>query len=1221
MTKLPNYQITKLPNYPTTKLSNYHPTNTKILRSPGNHCVVCTDKDLRGANDANNTIDPSTVDLSLRAQWCNGELNTCGTLCSGDSDSNTCDPATLNYTCTCSSNGSTPGLQYYTQTMPTFICEKIYQDCIAAGENDAAAQKLCTQAETKNCGKLDPDNATASAATSSAAASALNIGREYGTGIFAAGVLVIDLLNRVMIYNKEFRGFIWDVCLARAGDNMKQTPIARCYTPSFGVEFEFLIAVLENPRISNPNPRDPRNVYFPPTEHDAAPSYFTLPAGKEDWANEWSIYAHIKTHTLLHRTPHRTRKSARSNFSMWEITRDGSIQPPQAPPHKFKKAYSDWQTYTFVPVEVRTPAYYYTEDALRDVGDFCKIMRKILPHHAQRKLRPARPHRLESLHPEHRIDDRNLHCSSFRRSTYWQWRFREDHERPAAVLESMAFLMGCETRDAFCEAVHSEGSKGVFSYMGGSAAWKFESMGTESRGGAVGVPNTIECRQHAGSLDPDEVASWVRTVVGLVHYARKVDAYEFREVLWRVKGEKWVMGCPSVREVEKRRYLPRATLYRPVFGEQWCGVVQLLRILGLRVPAAFYEERLGRWMVDGVYRHWYNDAPKEYLVAGEEGKNDGAGDEDEGDDNPLSNSLGSSDSRFGPFGPNPRTPDKKEDEKGEREEEKKEEKHPSMDLKYLGIDTLFSNISSAEEQKRKEKQVEEKAEEKQPSSREEEKKSSSPEDFPMRPGATKLQGQNKTPHSSSSEDFPVHTDAKKLEGVGRPEGFDEGDGEEQEVSEHSSLEPMHSEGMSEHSRGSMTLTFEDKGPNTMEDSPWGSFGEGEGEKADDDVVEEREAKEKESKNDKKKRSPLKYLRPLTHTPLPPLAFPSNYEERTPNQHSYLLNGTTPAEIEALAPNTENYRGSLLHRRDRQPSSPWLSQAPNIASLPPNRKPYPGPLPWMGWEWHPVDNPTAIFYPYRAQLADALEEGTIGQAWVMDHQMPANREEGIKTMLQGLQLDQVSPSLQPFLQARNYQLGRVDDALLYNMFPAPASDPTQFEKQDDEWWRFEVAGATVEELQARLAHNDLQVVRHAREKLLRIGGDDGSGDEYWPEGARNPFGGADRFQQPVVEDVSPGAPNSPNHRFPVGYRFTEGFQGPEDHEAQASFEARERKSPPRVVEGSLLARQIFHRWDNEPSSPSIHENKPRRLRNAVVLVSRGGEVVGDDQISWATGKYS
>ncbi|QSZ29876.1 hypothetical protein DSL72_004394 [Monilinia vaccinii-corymbosi] len=171
---------------------------------------------LVAANDTNSTIDPNTVDPSLRSQWCTGEINTCGTLCDGDYDANTCDTTTLKYTCTCSSNSSSPGLQYYLQSMPTFICEKIYQDCISKGENDAAAQKLCTQARAKNCGKLDPDKyvaaapsssasspasasatatatspattATASSTPSSAAAPALKIGREYGAGILAAGV-------------------------------------------------------------------------------------------------------------------------------------------------------------------------------------------------------------------------------------------------------------------------------------------------------------------------------------------------------------------------------------------------------------------------------------------------------------------------------------------------------------------------------------------------------------------------------------------------------------------------------------------------------------------------------------------------------------------------------------------------------------------------------------------------------------------------------------------------------------------------------------------------------------------------------------------------------------------------------------------------------------------------------------------------------------------------
>ena len=167
-----------------------------------------------GANNTSNSIDPNTVLASTRSQWCSGEINTCGTLCAGDYDANTCNPDTLTYNCICSSNGSAPGLQYYTQSMPTYICEQVFANCIAAGENDAAAQKVCRENEAKNCGKLDPDKyvagssasasssdapptptaptspttATPSAAASSAAASALNIGREYGVALLAAGI-------------------------------------------------------------------------------------------------------------------------------------------------------------------------------------------------------------------------------------------------------------------------------------------------------------------------------------------------------------------------------------------------------------------------------------------------------------------------------------------------------------------------------------------------------------------------------------------------------------------------------------------------------------------------------------------------------------------------------------------------------------------------------------------------------------------------------------------------------------------------------------------------------------------------------------------------------------------------------------------------------------------------------------------------------------------------
>ncbi|KAE9376479.1 hypothetical protein N431DRAFT_181342 [Stipitochalara longipes BDJ] len=115
------------------------------------------------------TFDPSTIDLTTRGQWCQAEFNTCKALCS-TTNSNSCDANTLNFTCTCASNNSAPGLQYYMQTMPTFICEENFKLCNAAAinaVNSSAAQAACVATEQNDCGHIDPANFTAAAATTS----------------------------------------------------------------------------------------------------------------------------------------------------------------------------------------------------------------------------------------------------------------------------------------------------------------------------------------------------------------------------------------------------------------------------------------------------------------------------------------------------------------------------------------------------------------------------------------------------------------------------------------------------------------------------------------------------------------------------------------------------------------------------------------------------------------------------------------------------------------------------------------------------------------------------------------------------------------------------------------------------------------------------------------------------------------------------------------------
>jgi len=167
---------------------------------------------------ANSTIDPSSVPLTTRNQWCQSQMNVCGTLCSGSTllpDGNTCNGTTLDFNCTCSANNSAPALVLYTGTMPTFICEQIFNNCNLANVGVAAAQAKCKSDEEANCGHFDPANfvaavpsssssaasttgtgtaggssatGTASSSTSAAAAATMMaMAGQYGSGLLAVG--------------------------------------------------------------------------------------------------------------------------------------------------------------------------------------------------------------------------------------------------------------------------------------------------------------------------------------------------------------------------------------------------------------------------------------------------------------------------------------------------------------------------------------------------------------------------------------------------------------------------------------------------------------------------------------------------------------------------------------------------------------------------------------------------------------------------------------------------------------------------------------------------------------------------------------------------------------------------------------------------------------------------------------------------------------------------
>ncbi|KAL7788663.1 hypothetical protein V8C37DRAFT_234461 [Trichoderma ceciliae] len=104
----------------------------------------------------NMTIDPGSVAQQQRAVWCQAQTNTCQVLCDNNADQNDCNQATLSYDCTCASNSSAPGLQYYTQTLPTFICEQLFSNCIQTNAGNQDGQDQCKTNIQKLCATRNP---------------------------------------------------------------------------------------------------------------------------------------------------------------------------------------------------------------------------------------------------------------------------------------------------------------------------------------------------------------------------------------------------------------------------------------------------------------------------------------------------------------------------------------------------------------------------------------------------------------------------------------------------------------------------------------------------------------------------------------------------------------------------------------------------------------------------------------------------------------------------------------------------------------------------------------------------------------------------------------------------------------------------------------------------------------------------------------------------------
>ncbi|KAJ5204162.1 uncharacterized protein N7498_005041 [Penicillium cinerascens] len=172
-----------------------------------------------GASNSSSYTFPSDFNIGLVKpdqlnSWCQGQRNVCPDMCDGSTSANSCDPTTLQFQCTCS-NGTVPDSSQYMQTVPFYVCQATYGQCIDAHPNDAEGQTACkdaAQCGTKNATALVSSSSSTSAtstmtmttsttssqtsSTSSVAAesttknAAITVGEGYSTGIMAGAMFL-----------------------------------------------------------------------------------------------------------------------------------------------------------------------------------------------------------------------------------------------------------------------------------------------------------------------------------------------------------------------------------------------------------------------------------------------------------------------------------------------------------------------------------------------------------------------------------------------------------------------------------------------------------------------------------------------------------------------------------------------------------------------------------------------------------------------------------------------------------------------------------------------------------------------------------------------------------------------------------------------------------------------------------------------------------------------
>ncbi|PQE11231.1 amidoligase enzyme protein [Rutstroemia sp. NJR-2017a BVV2] len=349
----------------------------------------------------------------------------------------------------------------------------------------------------------------------------------------------------------------------------------------FGVEFEFIIAAICDPRQPKIHPDDPRQVYFDTIDEDFS---IESPEVNRMIATRRTIQRHVRAALRKGKFP--TGDGDNNDIAVWEVADDPSIVTPYG------------EEYQYFGIEVRTPAFSYTRSALLQVRGVCNLLKTqfrvsvnqscglhvhvgnlhgngfTLPHlrRIAAFLHAFEP-QLDTVHPPHRLN--NPHCASFRHGTKYACSFRNEQKPLPTATEATDYWLNrspqtCK-RAAFAACTS------------GSSELAYCLIRAATYGPRFG---TVEFRQHEATLDSEPVVTWVKTVVGIMTWLRDASDREVQVLLAVAEREKWAA------EGEKGGLHDMEMMQRfgPAFADGEFTFVDLLRRLGLGDAADYYKE-------------------------------------------------------------------------------------------------------------------------------------------------------------------------------------------------------------------------------------------------------------------------------------------------------------------------------------------------------------------------------------------------------------------------------------------------------------------------------------------------------------------------------------------------------------------------------------------------------------------------------------------------------